>query len=72
MRMAAARALPSIGPVAALIAWQSWRAEPKGRAMTDRDETFDKVAQLIAPFNKKGVALDRRRPPSPAISNGTA
>jgi acyl carrier protein len=25
--------------------------------MTDRDETFDKVAQLIAPFNKKGVAL---------------
>jgi acyl carrier protein len=26
--------------------------------MTDRDQTFDKVAQLIAPFNKKGVALD--------------
>ena len=25
--------------------------------MTDRDETFDKVAALIAPFNKKGVAL---------------
>ena len=25
--------------------------------MTDRDETFDKVAQLVAPFNKKGVAL---------------
>jgi len=25
--------------------------------MTDRDQTFDKVAQLIAPFNKKGVAL---------------
>ena len=25
--------------------------------MTDRDETFDKVAQLIAPFNKKRVAL---------------
>ena len=25
--------------------------------MTDRDETFDKVAGLIAPFNKKGVAL---------------
>ena len=25
--------------------------------MTDRDETFDKVASLIAPFNKKGVAL---------------
>ena len=23
--------------------------------MTDRDETFDKVAKLIAPFNKKGV-----------------
>ena len=23
--------------------------------MTDRDETFDKVARLIAPFNKKGV-----------------
>jgi acyl carrier protein len=26
--------------------------------MTDRDETFDKVAKLIAPFNKKGVDLD--------------
>jgi acyl carrier protein len=25
--------------------------------MTDRDETFDKVADLIAPFNKKGVEL---------------
>ena len=25
--------------------------------MTDRDETFAKVADLIAPFNKKGVAL---------------
>ena len=25
--------------------------------MTDSDETFDKVAQLIAPFNKKGVEL---------------
>jgi acyl carrier protein len=25
--------------------------------MTDRDETYDKVAQLLAPFNKKGVAL---------------
>jgi acyl carrier protein len=25
--------------------------------MTDRDETFDKVAALIAPFNKKGVTL---------------
>ena len=25
--------------------------------MTDRDETFDKVARLIAPFNKKGVAI---------------
>ena len=25
--------------------------------MTDRDETFDAVGRLIAPFNKKGVAL---------------
>ena len=25
--------------------------------MTDRDETYDKVVQLIAPFNKKGVEL---------------
>ena len=25
--------------------------------MTDRDETFDKVAKLIAPFNQKGVEL---------------
>ncbi len=25
--------------------------------MTDRDETFGKVAHLIAPFNKKGVVL---------------
>jgi acyl carrier protein len=25
--------------------------------MTDREETFAKVVQLIAPFNKKGVPL---------------
>ncbi len=25
--------------------------------MTDRDETFDKVAELIAPFNKKNAPL---------------
>jgi acyl carrier protein len=25
--------------------------------MTDRDETFDKVAELIGPFNKKEIAL---------------
>ena len=25
--------------------------------MTDRDETYAKVADLIAPFNKKGVEL---------------
>jgi acyl carrier protein len=25
--------------------------------MTDRDETFGKVTQLIAPFNRKGVTL---------------
>ena len=25
--------------------------------MTDREETFGKVAQLIEPFNKKGVEL---------------
>ena len=25
--------------------------------MTTRDETYAKVAELIAPFNKKGVAL---------------
>ena len=25
--------------------------------MTDRDTTFAKVAELIAPFNKKGVGL---------------
>ena len=25
--------------------------------MTDREETFAKVAQLIAPYNKKGVEL---------------
>jgi acyl carrier protein len=25
--------------------------------MTDRDRTFARVAELIAPFNKKGVAL---------------
>jgi len=25
--------------------------------MTDRDETFDKVAKLIEPFNKKGATL---------------
>lgn len=26
--------------------------------MTDREETFAKVAELIQPFNKKGVALN--------------
>ena len=26
--------------------------------MTDREETFAKVAALIAPFNKKGIALE--------------
>ena len=26
--------------------------------MTDRDQTFARVAELIAPFNKKGVELD--------------
>ena len=26
--------------------------------MTDREETFAKVAELIEPFNKKGVELD--------------
>ena len=25
--------------------------------MTDRDETFDKVARLIEPFNKKGAEI---------------
>ena len=25
--------------------------------MTDRDQTFDKVAELIEPFNKKDIAL---------------
>ena len=25
--------------------------------MTDRDDTFAKIAELIEPFNKKGVAL---------------
>ncbi len=25
--------------------------------MTDRDETFDKIAKLIAPFNRKGAEL---------------
>ena len=25
--------------------------------MTDRDETYEKVARLIEPFNKKGIAL---------------
>ena len=26
--------------------------------MTDRDQTFARVAELIEPFNKKGVGLD--------------
>ena len=25
--------------------------------MTDRDETFDQIAKLITPFNRKGIAL---------------
>ena len=28
--------------------------------MTDRDETFDAVARLITPFNKKGVNLSEQ------------
>jgi acyl carrier protein len=32
-------------------------ATPKGPRMTTRDETFARVAELIEPFNKKGVAL---------------
>ena len=28
--------------------------------MTDREETFAKVGELIAPFNKKGVKLDEK------------
>ena len=28
-----------------------------GDEMTDRSTTFDKVSELIEPFNKKGVAL---------------
>jgi acyl carrier protein len=28
-----------------------------GATMSDRAETFARVAELIAPFNKKGVAL---------------
>jgi acyl carrier protein len=32
-------------------------AEPKGQAMTEREQTFAKVAELIEPFNKKGVVL---------------
>ena len=27
--------------------------------MSDRQQTFDKVAELIEPFNKKGVALSK-------------
>jgi acyl carrier protein len=26
--------------------------------MTDRDQTFARIAELIEPFNKKGVALE--------------
>ena len=40
--------------------------------MTDRDETFAKIAELIEPFNKKGVAIDRDDHASPATSNSTA
>ena len=28
--------------------------------MTDREETFAKVSELIAPFNKKGVKLEEK------------
>jgi acyl carrier protein len=30
---------------------------PKGASMTDREETFAKVAELIEPFNKKDIEL---------------
>ena len=39
--------------------------------MTDREETFAKVAELIEPFNKKGVDL-KDGTTSPATWSGTA
>src|SRR5687768_51721 len=49
--------LPSRRPHSALFPWQSGRLHPKGRGMTDRNETFSRVAELIDPFNKKGIDL---------------
>jgi acyl carrier protein len=41
----------------AAIAWQADGNNAKDPRMTDRNEIFEKIAELIDPFNKKGVAL---------------
>ena len=33
------------------------RRSTNGASMSDRQQTYAKVAELIAPFNKKGVAI---------------
>src|SRR5581483_634218 len=40
------------------IGWQRTIPPTMGATMTDRAATFARVAELIAPFNKKGVPLE--------------
>jgi acyl carrier protein len=53
----AALRLAKRGPPSGPIRLAAGAAKPKGLRMTTRDETFAKVAELIEPFNKKGIAL---------------
>jgi acyl carrier protein len=55
--IAAQPGLAKRSPLSGPISLARRGAKPKGAGMTDRDETFDAVARLIAPFNKKGTAL---------------
>jgi acyl carrier protein len=55
--MPAAWCCGAIRPLPAAIAWHSPATDIKDRTMSERDETFAKVAGQIEPFNKKGVTL---------------
>jgi acyl carrier protein len=46
-----------ICPDAAAIAWQVAPTFRKGQPMTEHEQIFERIAEQIEPFNKKGVAL---------------
>jgi acyl carrier protein len=53
----ACQAPPRCCPVPAAFPWQAQPLPVKDVPMSDRDDIFKTVADQIAPFNKKGVAL---------------